>query len=274
MPTIVETSDNVPIFRLLVPENGKNNNWKIEGFTLSYQHDQPPSNRNSVAIALGAKGSTGSGIYDFVIERVVFTNSWRGIAVDYDSYTGHGYSCPIWGWTIENITSYRRMSGATIWFDTLGGGSPRGSLLNFYAQNENAVEPALTIKGMSELYARNLEFNFGTDTNFYLQNRENILDAIRFEQVTTSKDDAVLGTLATGQTIVTNMEVQSFSTRAQHRAYFLRSYGAQLTLENLWTYGAKGGATGVWRVAQVQHGGSFKFRGTWLHHDDGKILWR
>lgn len=271
MPTLVQASEDMPIFRLLVPPKGSSHKWKIEGLSFRFSGDQSFEHKNAVAISLGSTGDTGDGIYDFEVDRVMFINGWRGISVDRDSYQ-RGFICPIWGWYIKNVTSYTGMQGATIWFDTLRAGSPRGSLVNFYSQNKNSVEPAVSIKGMAQFVGSNLEFNLGSNTSLYLQNRENSIDSLRFEAVTVANGQGALATFGGGQVYIRNLEVQYFNNKTPGETFFLSSFGASLTLENLWTFGSRSSpAAAGWRVARVQNGGDFKFKGSWRRTDDGAI---
>lgn len=270
MPTIVGLTDNTPIFRLLTLAKGRSHKWKISGFRFQHKNDQGTTNRAAVAIALGSSAATGDGIYDFEIERVVFVNGWRGISVDPESYES-GHTCPIWGWYIKDITSYTGMTGATIWLDTLRAGSPRGNLVNFYAQNKNSIEPAVSIKGMSEFYGTNLEFNQGENSNLYLQNRQSIIDSIRFEGVRLTTQNAALATFGDGQVTIRNLEVQYFVNDSQSTGTFLSAFRTSLILENLWTFGARGTPSPGWNVARVQRGATFDFRGSWRRFEDGEI---
>lgn len=270
MPTIVGLIDNTPIFRLLTPAKGRSHKWKISGFRFQYKNDQGTTNRAAVAIALGSSAATGDGIYDFEIDRVVFVNGWRGISVDPESY-GNGHTCPIWGWYIKNITSYTGMTGATVWLDTLKAGSPRGNLVNFYAQNKNSIEPAVSIKGMSEFYGTNLEFNQGVNSNLYLQNRQSIIDGIRFESVRITTQNAPLAAFGDGQVVIRNLEVQYFVNESRSTGTFFNAFRTSLILENLWTFGARGTPSPGWNVANVQRGATFDFRGSWRRFEDGEI---
>ncbi|WP_370156525.1 glycosyl hydrolase family 28-related protein [Bradyrhizobium ottawaense] len=270
MPTVLELSDNTPIMRLTIPPSGHSHKWRITGFTFRYKNHQPSTNGNAVAIALGSAGNASDGIYDFEIDRIIFANGWRGISVDTQSYSA-GHTCPIWGWFIKDVTSYTGMTGATIWLDTLKAGSPRGNLINFYAQNKNATEPALTIKGMSQFYASNLEFNQGQDTNLYLQNRGSVIDSMRFESVKLTHEGASLASFGDGQVIIRNLEVQYFANNTRVDGSFLSMFRGNLTLENLWTFGTVGKLTPGWNVAKMQNGATFEFKGSWRRFEDGEI---
>lgn len=236
-PTIVGTADNMPLLRAVAAPGKSLRNWRISNLRLIYARSQPATNRLAVAIALGCAADSVAGIMDFHIENVVFDGAWRGISVDPDTFERLKTSCPIWGFTIDSVTSYIRMSGATIWLATIRGGSPRGNLLNVYAQNKSAVEPAVSITNMSNLYIRNMEFNLGQGTALYLNNRQNLIDSIRFEQMTLADESHPFIVLRGGQSTVNDLEVQSFHSAQQGHYYFLRSEVGTLDLNNLYTWG-------------------------------------
>jgi hypothetical protein len=271
MATIIEAQDNIPILRLIIGEGDARRNWSIRQLRLIYAKPQPQQNKNAIAIALGCSGDTGKGIFDFNISNVVFDDAWRGISVDYQTYDHEQRQCPIWGFTIDSVTSYGDMSGATIWLATERGGSPRGSILNFYAQNKKAVEPAISLRSMTQVYGRNWEFNHGTGANVYLQTRHNIIDGIRFEATTVTADNNALVILSGGQTIIHNLEVHNFYMQGNVSAYFLRIKNGDLDLQNVVSSVALGDQKGSWQVIDGQDAGATRFSGSWVRHADGYV---
>ena len=269
-PTIVGTADNLPLLRAVAAPGKSLRNWRISNLRLIYARPQPATNRLAVGIALGCAADSGAGIFDFHIENVVFDSAWRGIAVDPDTFERLKTSCPIWGFTIDSVTSYIRMSGATIWFATNRGGSPRGNLLNIYAQNKSAVEPAVSITNMSNLYIRNMEFNLGQGTALYLNNRENLIDSIRFEQMTLADEERPFMVLRGGQSTVNDLEVQSFHSAKPGHYYFLRAEIGSLDLHNLYTWGSlTSGST--YEPIDGRIARSTGVSGTWWRYNDSGV---
>lgn len=266
LPTIIGTADNFPIFRAVADYSIRN--FRIANLRMIYKTPQPPENTRSVAIALGCHNDSKAGLLDFRIENMVFDYAWRAIAVDPDTFAYFGPSCPIWGFTIEGVTTYLHMSGASIYLATRRGGSPRGNILNFYAQNKGAVEPAITVKNMTSLYIRNAEFNLGTNTTMVLSNRQNLLESIRFEQMSLEKPSEALIVMYSGQYTVSNLEVQSFTGRSPSTFYFLRPFHASLILQNLYTWGDLSANGARFLPIDSQNAGDVEFRGTWWRHKD------
>jgi hypothetical protein len=269
-PTIVETSDNVTLLRAVVAPGKSLRNFRISNLRLLYARPQPPTNRLAIGIALGCAADSVAGILDFHIENVVFDSAWRGIAVDPDSFERVKSSCPIWGFTIDSVTSYIRMSGATIWLATNRGGSPRGNLLNIYAQNKIAVEPAVSIQNMSNLYIRNMEFNLGQGTSLYLNNRENLIESIRFEQMSLADPAAPFIVVRGGQTTVNDLEVQSFRAAKPGHYYFVRSEAGSLDLHNLYTWGSLS-SDSTYDPIDASSANTFKASGTWWRFKDAGV---
>lgn len=266
-PTIVGMTDNMTLLRAVAAPGKSLRNFRISNLRLIYDRPQPPGNRYSIGIALGCAADSVAGIMDFHIENVVFDGAWRGISVDPDMFEQAKTSCPIWGFTIDSVTSYINMSGATIWLATNRGGSPRGNLLNVYAQNKSAVEPAVSITNMSNLYIRNMEFNLGQGTALYLNNRENLIDSIRFEQMTLADASHPFVVLRGGLSTVNDMEVQSFHAAKPGRYFFLRSEIGSLDLHNIYTWGNLS-PDSTFDLIDSSSANSLSVTGTWWRFKD------
>lgn len=234
--TITQSADNKMIWPMLV--TAERNRFKIAGsFRFTWSNNQPATNTRSIAIAFGSSPEVTNGVYDFLIDDVTFANGFRGISIHPDTVTAN-YRFPVWGFTINRITSFTAVTGATIklFSPNPAAGSPRGAINNFYAQGTSATEPRLSMDGFSQLDFRLIEFNFGDGKQLSITNcRQVLIDQMRLEQAQFTSND--FGHImefsgSTVQAIIRNLEIQTFTLNVATEAYLINSDQGMVSVEN------------------------------------------
>jgi hypothetical protein len=208
----LQATDNEMILEMLVSRS--QSRFKIiGGWRFSWLNYQPASQTRSVAIAIGSKVEVVDGVYGFEIQDVVFNRGFRGISTHPDTLLSN-FKFPIWGYALENVSSYDGLSGATValYSPSPNTGSPRASIRNFYCQGSGAREPRLIVKGVSQLLIENMEFNKGDGCQALFEAcRQIYINNVRVEHaVTTAINTRILSFSGKDmQVIIKNVELQS-----------------------------------------------------------------
>lgn len=208
----LQATDNEMILEMLVSRS--RSRFKIiGGWRFSWLNYQSAAQKRSVAIAIGSKVEVADGVYGFEIQDVVFNRGFRGIATHPETLLSN-FKFPIWGYVLENVSSYDGLSGATValYSPSPRAGSPRVSIRNFYCQGGGALEPRLIVKGVSQLLIENAEFNKGDGCQALFEScRQIYIDNVRVEQAVTTASNAKILSFSGKdlQVIVKNVELQS-----------------------------------------------------------------
>lgn len=267
-PNIVQVSDNKEIFYINSYHGGIG--FTLKGFQLSWENLQNEQQTRAIAVSLArAKDRKIGGAYGFVISDLVVERGFRGISIGSDEVDS-GVVFPIWGYAIENVSSFL-LSGATVKLYSPGqAGSPRGLLSNIYIQSGRATEPSINIGKSTSIMLQNVEFNLGVGTQLLIQgNGQVIIDNLRAEAISASHDGSGIFQFdgPDQQVTIRNLEIQTLNVPSGIRAYIVVCTSGEVRITNVLTRDIRGQLQSVSLLRPIAPG-AIIFGGSWSRKFD------
>lgn len=276
MPTLLMSTDNTEqiLFAPTAPRRG----FKLERFIFAWSKDQPAENKKAIGFAFRPPAPIPNGVYNFEFTSLIGTNGNRLISIHPDVIDA-GFNFPTWGARLDQITSYREMSGATISLGNFGlGGAPRIIIDNFYAQSQGAKEPVIILSQMSSVAGRNWEFNLGVGRQFHIAScTQTHLENVRFEHCTLSENEQDLCSISGGRSaaLIQGFEIQSLKIDASGSVYGLDCFGTSARVEDITMDGVVETSTGSLTILHPRNGGAIQLGGSnhlkaTMHRSNGR----
>ncbi|MCI3135330.1 hypothetical protein [Phenylobacterium aquaticum] len=262
MPTLIMATDNTE--QIVFAPTTTRYGFKLDRLTFAWSRDQSFANKNAIGFAFKPTQSIPNGVYDFEFSRLVGINGYRLISIHPDVISA-GFNFPTWGAKLDQITSYRKMSGAAIALGNFGnGGAPRILIDNFYAQSESVLEDVIILSQMTSVGGRNWEFNLGRGRQFLIAScREIHLENVRFEhcRLIFNQDSlcSISGRNATGA--ILGFEIQSLSVETTGQVYGFDCFGSSVRIDDVFVDSVVETSSGSLRVLRPREGGNIELGG-------------